>query len=774
MIKKILILAVSLVSIFNATCFTCDKVFAANDFIMPQSASNENNSELGRAYSEKLKTYEQFVQALNDNKDDITIQKLSDAYKAALEKYNAILNKNKTDAVSSGDNASSEANEPASIETAAGSNLDGVSGELKSVIDIICTYKAKNDPDAVIKKLENLIETPGALTGPDEIILAKMGLANVYSMYKNDYNRVVALLKEAVAGSNFGGKYYNEAVTALKRAEFHLNGSKMMAEIDKTRSEAKKLLAKYQQTPIYKPLSKGSALAGYYVSLFKYRKSIAEYRSFKDKFDKSEKFTYYGFIADIFGGAQAFNGVQDAFDNSDLSIRDVSATVKHLTDNVEALYARWHILNSAKRSIDMSYFIFDKDPIGNAILGMLLKKAREGVKVRLILDAHGCGEFAKNIKSQDYLQELAAEKNAKVKIFNPVHKAIPMAASDLRNLISSNHQKIIIIDGETLITGGRNISAHYLADPRDYKQAYRDTDVMVKSAELSEQLKMTFEEEFDALGNFEVKKDLLGNWIKRDEELLDCARSLDSWIKGNGVYRSKKIEKLNEEIETFKHMTSYSQYEHFKGAHCAPVKLFGKNSIHQERNDITGNIIAFINASSDEIIIQNPYVIFTDKAKAALKAASARGVKIIINTNSPTCFPAANGDLMTLAFFLDEWMPFLKDNPTAKIYGVAIALKLHAKVFIFDRAVTVIGTYNMDPMSEDINAENVCAINSKEFAEECRAKIFEDLSYSKEYKIGINEKGEPYEIFGPGSLGDEKILDKLRLIKKLKFLRPMI
>jgi putative cardiolipin synthase len=741
---------------------------------MPAVAPAGDNLALNRAYAEKLKAYEQFVQAVNDNKDEITIQKLSGAYKTALEKYNAILSKNNTDAILNNNDASNEANQSIPAETAAASGLEGISGELRNVINIVHTYKAKNDPDAVIQKLENLIETPGALAGPDEINLAKIELANVYSMYKNDYSRAVELLKEVTAGSNSGGKYYGEAVTALKRAEFHLNGSKMIAEIDKTRAEAKKLLAKYQQTPIYKPLTKGSALAGYYMSLFKYRKSIAEYRSFKHKFDKSENFTYYGFIADIFGGAQAFDGVEDAFNNSNISIRDVSAPVKHLADNVEALYARWYMLNSAKHSIDMSYFIFDKDPIGNAILGMLLKKAREGVKVRLILDAHGCGEFAKNTKSQDYLQELAAEKNAKVKIFNPVHKAISMAISDLRNLISSNHQKIIIIDGETLITGGRNISAHYLADPRDYKEAYRDTDVMVKSAELSEQLKMTFEEEFDALENFEVKKDMLGNWVKRDGELLDCARSLDSWIKGNGVYRSKKIEKLNKKIETFKHMTSYNQYEHFKGAHYAPVKLFGKNSIQQERNDITDNIIALINASSDEIIIQNPYVIFTDKAKAALKAASARGVKIIINTNSPTCFPAANGDLLTLAFFLDEWMPFLKENPTAKIYGVAIALKMHAKVFIFDRAVTVIGTYNMDPMSEDINAENVCAVNSKEFAEECRAKIFEDLSYSKEYKIGINEKGEPYEIFGPGSLGDEKILDKLRLIKKLKFLRPMI
>lgn len=773
--KKLLILVISLLSIFNFAHFNGYTVFAANDAVAPAGAPAAENLALNRAYAEKLKAYEQFVQAVNDNKDDITIQKSSDSYKAALEKYNAILSKNNTDNILYNNAYNGGANQPSAIENAsAATGLEGISGELKNIIDIVHTYKAKNDPDAVIQKLKNLISQQGALADKDEINLAKIELANVYSMYKNDYGSAVEILKEVTAGSNQGGKYYDEAVTALKRAEFHLNGSVMIANIDKTRAEAKKLLAKYQQAPIYKPITKVSALAGYYMSLFKYRKSIAEYRSFKHKFDKSENFTYYGFIADIFGGAQAFDGVQDAFNNSNISIRDISAPVKHLADNVEALYARWYMLNSAKQTIDMSYFIFDKDPIGNAILGMLLKKAREGVKVRLILDAHGCGEFAKNTKSQDYLQELAAEKNAKVKIFNPVHKAVSMAISDLRNLISSNHQKIIIVDGETLITGGRNISAHYLADPRDYKEAYRDTDVMVKSAELCEQLKMTFEEEFDALENFDVKKDLLGNWIKRDGELLDCARSLDSWIKGNGVYHSKKIEELNEKIGKFKHMTSYDRYEHFKGAHFAPVKLFGKNSIQQERNDITDNIIALINASSDEIIIQNPYVIFTDKAKAAIKAASARGVKIIINTNSPTCFPAAGGDLLTQAFFLDEWMPFLKENPTAKIYGVAIALKMHAKVFIFDRAVTVIGTYNMDPMSEDINAENVCAVNSKEFAEECRDKIFEDLSYSKEYKIGIDEKGEPYEIFGPGLLGDEKTLNKLRLIKKLKFLRPML
>ena len=105
-------------------------------------------------------------------------------------------------------------------------------------------------------------------------------------------------------------------------------------------------------------------------------------------------------------------------------------------------------------------------------------------------------------------------------------------------------------DGETLITGIAIFRA-LLADPRDYKWAYRDTDGRSKAPRIIQQLKMTFEEEFDAL--FEVKRPAR-QLIKRDGELLDCARSLDSWIKGNGV-TVQKDRKLNEEIETFKHMT---------------------------------------------------------------------------------------------------------------------------------------------------------------------------------------------------------------------------
>jgi len=715
-----------------------------------------------QALDEKTTAYNAFIEAVDKNMDEKTIEKYSRNYKDALKKYDALI---KLSIAQQTENSNSR---QSAEEARAAQETISVSDELNDLIDSIHGYKIKNNPEFAISRLEKIIERAGSA---DEAALAKMELAAVYAKFKQDYSKSIEILKQVInsAASQSNKK---KGQTALERTIYYQKAAALTAEISKKRNEAKNYRTLYQNTPLTSPFKKAGALIGYYKEIFNYRKAIAKYKTLKSEFDKSQNYGYYDFITDVIG-ARSLLGVEDVFENSNPSALDIETNVKLIADNVEALYARWKTLSEAKRTIDISYFIFDKDPIGTAMLGLLLKKAKSGVKVRLILDAHGCGEFAKKTSSQDYLQELS-EAGATVKIFNPIHKSLPTALADIRNLISSNHQKIIIADGETFITGGRNISAHYLADPRDYKEAYMDTDVLLKNKDLAEQLKMTFDEEFDALENYEVKKDLLGNWIKRDAELLDCASSLDSWINGKGIYKSKKIEEFNEEISSYKHMIDYASYRSFKNSCLAPVKLLGKNSISQERNDISACIISLINAASDEIIIQNPYVIFTDQAKTALKAASARGVKIYIHTNSPTCFPAANGDLMTLAFFLDEWMPFLQQNPTARIFGVAVARKLHSKVFVFDRSVAIVGTYNMDPMSENINAENVCALSSREFAETCRAKIFEDMKQSREYKIGINEKGEAYEIFGPGSLGSEETLNKLKLIKKLKFLRPLI
>jgi hypothetical protein len=306
----------------------------------------DGDSALNQAYSEKLKAYENFIQAVNAGSDDKQIEKLSEAYKAAADKYNKLLSG------SAAENATADADENSRKAAADDTQNDGVAqsgaetgGLLKSVIDQIHTYKARNNPDEIIRKLESIIETSG---DADETALARIEMANLYSKFKNDFQKAVEILKPIADGAK-SGKYHAEAVTALKRAEFHLKSSEMIALITKHRADAKNFREKYRKTPIYNPVSKAASLTKYYISLFKYRKSIAEYRSYKEKFDKSDNYSGYDFIADIFGSRPPF-GVEDAFSNTSLSSRDISAPVKHLADNLEAFYARWKMLNDAKQT----------------------------------------------------------------------------------------------------------------------------------------------------------------------------------------------------------------------------------------------------------------------------------------------------------------------------------------------------------------------------------------------------------------------------------------
>ncbi|HNW33366.1 MAG TPA: hypothetical protein PKM25_00400, partial [Candidatus Ozemobacteraceae bacterium] len=68
-----------------------------------------------------------------------------------------------------------------------------------------------------------------------------------------------------------------------------------------------------------------------------------------------------------------------AFDSISIPKGDINTKVRLLWRNDEAWYARWNMLESAKQTIDCTYYIVDKDIFGQSFLGLLCKKAREGV-----------------------------------------------------------------------------------------------------------------------------------------------------------------------------------------------------------------------------------------------------------------------------------------------------------------------------------------------------------------------------------------------------------
>ena len=445
-----------------------------------------------------------------------------------------------------------------------------------------------------------------------------------------------------------------------------------------------------------------------------------------------------------------------------------------ITDNNEAWYARWHILSKATKTIDITYFVIDNDIFGMSMLGMLLKKAKEGVRVRLMMDARGTKELTRKMHAMDYLQELLEVPGVEIKVYNPEKKQILNALVNIRNYMASNHDKMMIVDGEWLVTGGRNLSKSYLADPRDYKNAYHDTDVLIKGKSVASCMKAAFDSEFNAQCVYDVKKDIF-NWKSRAAELECARRSMEDHINGlppladNAV--DKSAAKFSDELSQYKNMRSYRNFDPISGLSSYPIIVLDKNSFKGKSDDITPALMALITRAQKEIMIHNYCINMTPRAFEALKTAGGKGVSINILSNSPV----SSEHTLAKVIFLQDWDKLLTEIKNCRLFGYNEERQLHSKVFIFDRKITVIGSYNFDYVSEQINSEIVVAIKSEDFANKLAEKIIDDENkLSVEYKIKTDKDGKIISTDGPEKQVDPKKLKLLERLKILGFLRPIL
>lgn len=127
-------------------------------------------------------------------------------------------------------------------------------------------------------------------------------------------------------------------------------------------------------------------------------------------------------------------------------------------------------MESAKDHIHLEYYIYDDDEIGRTIEQILIKKAREGVKVRFIYD-----DFGSHAMSKKMVPRLRA---AGVKVF-PFYKISFFLLANRINY--RNHRKIIVVDGIKAFVGGINVSDKYINHPDKPEKLYwRDTHLYIE------------------------------------------------------------------------------------------------------------------------------------------------------------------------------------------------------------------------------------------------------------------------------------------------------
>ncbi len=124
-------------------------------------------------------------------------------------------------------------------------------------------------------------------------------------------------------------------------------------------------------------------------------------------------------------------------------------------------------IENATDSINMMYFIIKNDPVGRRLIDALTKKAREGVEVRLLMDAMGSRQINDKV-----LKEFLDAGGKRAYFFPPKLKVINIRFN------YRNHRKLVVIDGEVGYIGGFNIAREYLGMKKKFG-FWRDTHLRV-------------------------------------------------------------------------------------------------------------------------------------------------------------------------------------------------------------------------------------------------------------------------------------------------------
>ncbi|MDD5456070.1 MAG: cardiolipin synthase [Candidatus Margulisbacteria bacterium] len=184
-------------------------------------------------------------------------------------------------------------------------------------------------------------------------------------------------------------------------------------------------------------------------------------------------------------------------------------SIQLFNDTDDAFQAILFDISQAKHHIHLEYYIFQNDETGKLFKNLLLNKAKEKVKIKLILDALG----SKKGLDHGLLKDLH-HPNIEISLFHPFF---------LLNLSANhrNHRKIVIIDGTIGYLGGMNIGNEYLG--KDLRFGYwRDTVAKVSGDAVLSMQAIFFQDWF-----FTTKKKLQRNSYffpdLADQAFGDCA-----------------------------------------------------------------------------------------------------------------------------------------------------------------------------------------------------------------------------------------------------------
>ena len=281
------------------------------------------------------------------------------------------------------------------------------------------------------------------------------------------------------------------------------------------------------------------------------------------------------------------------------------------------------------------------------------------------------GLGSQRLFSRSYIRKLEA-LNIKVLRFNPM---VPFLMLFMNN---RDHRKILVVDGETAFTGGMNIADEYINLKKKFG-LWKDTGIKIRG---------------DAVWSFTLM--FIEMWDTFSVESLRITDHLS--------YKAETPEDLESD---------------------GYVLPFGDSPLDHEQ--LSENIlIDLLNQAEKYVYIFTPYLIISEKMTYALQLAAKRGVDVrIVTPGIPDKKPIYRLTRSYYRHLIKAGVRIFEFTPGF----------LHAKSFVCDDEIAIVGTINLDYRSLYLHFECAALFYQSGIVEEIKADTLKTIGQSREVEM---------------------------------------
>jgi len=412
-------------------------------------------------------------------------------------------------------------------------------------------------------------------------------------------------------------------------------------------------------------------------------------------------------------------------------------SLTHFDQGAASFSRRLELIDSAKQSIALEFFIYDVDEAARILTQALIRKARGGVRVRILVDFS-----APVFQLKPAYARVLGDAGVAVRYYNT------SAVYRLVSVQHRSHRKLLIIDGETVLTGGRNIANDYF-DLSDHYN-FLDSDL-----EVSGPIVKTVLESFDVYWNSRLATDPATEGSPNAEAA--------TFVLPNDRDRVV-LEKLSAAGEAYRQ--SHTTHE------CRDLRFVTDFPNHGEASRHVFNaIVEELGRATKEAVVESPYFVIKSGGYAVLEDLHKRGVHVRVLTNS-----LASTDASYAVAALYPWIGSLADTgltlfaysgkpsrgQSTDVGGGGGRWGVHSKRGVIDGTTTLLGTYNMDPRSANLNSELMFVCRGQPAL---AAEVLTSIAAREAMSGRVIERGTI--VRRAALLGDSRLTQRLRFLLEM-------